>query len=405
MSQPVISVERGERLFQALLAMVSRDIHHILVTHNGEPVGVLTAHDLMVLQGKSPLNVVRHIEEQKTVQDLAAAQNRIAGLLPLLLREGAKASHVTRVVAEVNDRLSCKILQFAEAKLGPPPLPYCWVVFGSEGRREQTFKTDQDNALLITDGSESEQATAREYFSRLAAFAQDVLAACGYPPCTGNYMASNPQWRQPLRAWIEYFRSWIVNAERRGVEDALIIFDMRPVAGDFSLFEKLTAERRQFLTHAADFKSILALISTENKPPLGFFRNFVLERSGEHQNQLDLKMLGTGPIVNAARLFALDAGIDATNTADRLAALATLESHDPQLFPDLQQAFEFLTLLRIECQMHQAREGRPLGNYIAPDSLTHLQRSLLKEAFRAIARVQSAIEDQYRSALWTQLGR
>ena len=405
MSQPVISVERTERLFHALLAMVSRDIHHILVTEQGVPAGVLTAHDLMVLQGKSPLNVVRHIEEQKTVQGLAAAQNHIAGLLPLLLREGAKASHVTRVVAEVNDRLSCKILQFAEAKLGPPSIPYCWVVLGSEGRREQTFKTDQDNALIYADASEEKESDARAYFTQLAGFAQDSLAACGYPPCTGNYMASNPQWRQPLRAWIEYFRSWIVNAERRGVEDALIIFDMRPVAGDFSLFEKLIAERHQLLAHATDFKSILALVSTENKPPLGFFRNFVLERTGEHQNQLDLKMLGTGPIVNAARLLALDAGIDETNTADRLAALTTRESHDPQLFPDLQQAFEFLTLLRIECQMRQAREGRPLDNYIAPDSLTHLQRSLLKEAFRAVVRAQSLVEDQYRSSLWAQLGR
>ena len=405
MSQPVISVDGSERLFHALLAMVSRNIHHILVTKQGAPSGVLTAHDLMVLQGKSPLNIVRHVEEQRSVQELAAAQNRVAGLLPLLLREGAKASHVTRVVAEVNDRLASKILQFAEAKLGPPPVPYCWVVLGSEGRREQTFKTDQDNALIYSDAATSDEDKIREYFTALAAFAQDALAACGYPPCTGNYMASNPQWRQPLRVWIDYFRLWIVDAERHGTEDALIFFDMRPVAGDFSLFEKLAAERRKYLADAGAFKSMLALISTENKPPLGFFRNFVLERSGEHQNQLDLKMLGTGPIVNAARLFALDAGIEHTNTADRLAALPAKPNQDPSLLPDLQQAFEFLTLLRIECQLQQAREDRPLSNYIAPEALTHLQRSLLKEAFRAIARAQGVIEENFRSAIWAQIGR
>jgi CBS domain-containing protein len=203
MSCPVVAVEASDRLFHALLAMVSRNIHHVLVTQQGTPTGVLTAHDLMVLQGKSPLNVVRFIEAQTNVQDLAKANQRISGLLPLLLREGAKASHVTRMVAEVNDRLIVKILQFAEAKLGPAPVPYCWLVLGSEGRREQTFKTDQDNALIYADSED--QLAAREYFAQLAAFAQDALLICGYPLCPGNYMASNSRWRQPISAWMTYF--------------------------------------------------------------------------------------------------------------------------------------------------------------------------------------------------------
>jgi len=405
MSQPVVAVEANERLYRALLAMVSRNIHHVLATQQAKPFGVLTAHDLMVLQGKSPLNVVRFIDAQNTVQDLSAAQTRISGLLPLLLREGAKASHVTRVVAEVNDRLIVKILQFAEAKLGPAPVPYCWVVLGSEGRREQTFKTDQDNALIFADSADD---SARQYFAKLAAFAQEALSTCGYPLCPGNYMASNPQWRQPLSAWMHYFRTWITEAELHGTEDALIFFDMRPAAGDFSLYQALAASARQWLRDAGLFKSVLACVSTTHKPPLGFFRNFVLERGGEHKNQLDLKLYGTGPIVNAARLFALDASIEATNTADRLAALSAgpeLAENDPKIFQDLQEAFEFLTLLRLECQLRQVRDGEKLTNYIAPDTLTYLQRSLLKEAFRTAARAQALIEEKFRTAIWSQLGR
>jgi len=402
MSKPVVAVESSERLFHVLLAMVSGNIHHVLITKQGTPASVLTAHDLMVLQGKSPLNVVRFIDAQTTVQDLASAQNRIAGLLPLLLREGAKASHVTRVVAEVNDRLIAKILQFAEAKLGPPPVPYCWVVLGSEGRREQTFKTDQDNALIFTD-CEDESHT-REYFERLAAFAQDALATCGYPPCTGNYMASNPRWRQPLEAWKSYFRAWIKEAELHGTEDALIFFDMRPVAGDFPLFEKLAAAKRDSLKDAGLFKSILASIAVTHRPPLGFFRNFVLERTGEHKNQLDLKTFGTGPIVNAARAFAIDAAVEHTNTSDRLSAMPSGPEDDPSIFQDMQEAFEFLTLLRIERQLQQVRDGQALSNYVSPDSLTNLQRSLLKESFRTIARAQGLLEARFRTAVWAQLG-
>ena len=403
MSSPVVAVEASERLFLALLAMVSRNIHHVLVTRQGVPSGVLTAHDLMVLQGKSPLNVVRFVEAQTNVRDLAGANTRISGLLPLLLREGAKASHVTRVVAEVNDRLIVKILQFAEAKLGPPPVPYCWVVLGSEGRREQTFKTDQDNALIYADSAA--EASSREYFEQLAAFAQDALLTCGYPLCTGNYMASNPRWRQPLQTWLNYFHEWTTGAELHGTEDALIFFDMRPVAGDYSLYKAVAVRNRELLKDAGMFKSVLALVSTTRKPPLGFFRNFVLERSGEHKNQLDLKLYGTGPIVDATRVFALDAGIEHTNTLDRLSALSSGPEQDPTIFQEMQEAFEFLTLLRLECQLRQVRDGQAPSNYISPDSLTHLQRSLLKEAFRASARAQALIEEKFRTAIWSQLGR
>ena len=405
MSRPVVAVEGGERVFHALLAMVSRNIHHVLVTQQGAPAGVLTGHDLMVLQGKSPVNVVRFVEEQQTVKDLASAQHRISGLLPLLLREGAKASHVTRVVAEVNDRVTAKILQFAEAKLGPPPVPYCWVVMGSEGRREQTFKTDQDNALIYSDAGD--EAGGREYFTQLAAFARDALVDCGYPLCAGDYMASNVRWRQPLRAWLDYFQQRIQAADLHGTEDALIMFDMRPVAGDFSLFETLEKQRREWLNapEAGTFKSVLACVSVTHRPPLGFFRNFVLERGGEHNNQLDLKLYGTGPIVNAVRVFAVEAGVEQTNTSDRLAALAGWAGRDPALLADLEEAFEFMTLLRIECQLRQVRERQPLGNYIAPEVLTNLQRSLLREAFRASARAQAVVEEKFRTAIWTQLGR
>jgi CBS domain-containing protein len=405
MSRPVVAVEGSERVFLALLAMVSRNIHHVLVTEQGVPAGVLTGHDLMVLQGKSPLNVVRFVEEQKNVPDLASAQHRISGLLPLLLREGAKASHVTRVVAEVNDRVTAKILQFAEAKLGPAPVPYCWVVMGSEGRREQTFKTDQDNALIYADAGD--EPAAREYFTQLATFAQGALVACGYPLCTGDFMASNLRWRQPLRVWLDYFHERIKEADLHGTEDALILFDMRPVAGDFSLFETLAKQRREWLKEkeAGTFKSVLASISVVHKPPRGFFRNFVLERSGEHKNQLDLKLFGTGPIVNAVRVFALEAGVEQTNTSDRLAALPGWPERDPALLQDLEEAFEFLTLLRIECQLRQVREGQPLSNYIAPELLTNLQRSLLREAFRASARAQAVLEETFRTAIWAQMGR
>ena len=402
MTSPVISVESTARLFQALLAMISRDIQHVLVTEEGRPKSVLSSHDLMLLQGKSPLTVSRHLEQQQTIEGLSDAQKRIVELLPLLLREGAKASHITRVVAEINDRLVAKILQLAEAHLGQPPVPYCWVVLGSEGRREQTFKTDQDNALIY--GEVTHGQHAGDYFTRFTDFVRSALEICGYPPCPGEYMASNERWRQPLQVWKNDFQSWITNADLHSVEDALIFFDMRPAAGDFSLFENLAAHNREILKQAGLFKSVLGRITIDRKPPLGFFRTFVVERSGEHREELDIKTFGTCPIVNAARLFAIDAGIETTNTIDRLSALHSLDYLDDTLRRDLLESFEFLTLLRLERQLHQSRTGKPLSNYVRPGDLTHLQRSLIKEAFQTVTRVQTVIDERFRTSIWSQLG-
>jgi CBS domain-containing protein len=405
MTTPVVAVESSERIFQALLIMLGRNIHHVLVTEGGKPKCVLTSHDLMLLQGKSPLSLARHLEQQQSIDDLAVAQKRIGDLLPLLMREGARASHITRVVAELNDRLMTKILELGEAKLGPPPVPYCWVVLGSEGRREQTFKTDQDNALIYSDPAEEERARAAEYFEALAIYAQQALEKCGYPPCPGGWMASNQRWRQPLTAWRTMFQQWIGEAEYHSVEDALILLDMRPVAGDFGLYEQLAASIAEQLKSASFFKSMLALISIGRRPPLGFFRTLVLERSGEHKEELDIKETGTGPIVEAARLFAIDVGVSHTNTIDRLSALRTAEYLDPKILTELQEAFEFLTLLRLENQLEQARDGKPLSNYLSPRKLTHLQKGLLREAFQTVARVQTVIDDRFRTAIWAQLGK
>jgi CBS domain-containing protein len=405
MNAPVISIESGERVFQALLIMLGRNIHHMLVTEEGKPRCVLTSHDLMLLQGKSPLSLARHIDQQQTIEDLAVAQKRVSELLPLLMREGARASHITRVVAELNDRVMAKILELGEEKLGPPPVPYCWVVLGSEGRREQTLKTDQDNALIYADPPEDAHSLANKYFEELALYAQSALEKCGYPPCIGGWMASNPRWRLPLSAWKELFGTWIADAEYHAVEDALILLDMRPVAGDFALYEQLARTNTEQLKSATFFKSILACISIGRKPPLGFFRTFVVDRSGEHKEELSIKDTGTGPIVEAARLFAVDAGISQTNTVDRLSALQVAEYMDSTVLSELQEAFEFLTLLRLENQLQQAREGEPLNNYLNPRKLTHLQKGLLREAFQSVARVQSLIDARFRTAVWAQLGK
>jgi CBS domain-containing protein len=403
MAAPVISIDHSERVFTALIEMLNHDIHHLLVTKDELPVGVITYHDLLLLQGKSPLTLVRHVERQKTLDGLIAAQGRTYEIIPLLIREGAKASHVTRVVAELNDRVLAKILELGEGEIGPPPVPYCWVVLGSEGRREQTFKTDQDNGLIYVDPVDERATEVADYFEKLVTYVGGALERCGYPPCPGGFMATNPRWRQPVRQWRQYFQAWITDPVQVTSEDALIFFDMRAVAGDHSLADRLWREIHERMKSANLFKSILAFITINHKPPLGFFRQFVVDRGGEHKNEFDLKLHGTGPIANAARLWCLDAGIGEANTIDRLNALQKTGYGDSKLITDLTESMEFLTALRLEHQLQLAQSGRPISNYVNPEKLSQLQRTLLKEAFEAVARAQDLIKSTFETWVWTQL--
>ena len=401
MSSPVISVEATDPVFYALLQMLNHNIHHLLITRAGVAESVLSNHDLLLLQGKSPLTLMRHVGEQSTLDDLVAAQARTSELIPLLMREGAKPSHITRVVAELNDRVVAKILELAEKELGTPPGPYCWVVMGSEGRQEQTFKTDQDNGLIYDDIQE--RSVTEKYFERLAQFVSAALQRCGYPPCEGGFMATNPRWRQPLSAWKHNFTTWITDPVQATAEDAFILFDMRPVAGSPHLYEELWKHNRELLDSANLFKSIFAFISINHKPPLGFFRQLVVERSGQHKHEFDLKLKGTGPIVNAARMWSLEAGVEETNTIDRLRALDGVGTVDTKLLAELRDGLEFLTSLRLEHQLQQAKSGIPISNYINPAVLSPLQRGLLKEAFEAIAAAQALIKSKFETWVWTQL--
>lgn len=403
MSAPVVSVDMGERVFQVLLLMLSHHIHHVLVTEDGAPKAVITNHDLMLLQGKSPLNVARNVDAQDTIEDIAAAQERVSEMIPLLMREGAKASHITRVVAEINDRVVARILELGERRLGPPPVPYCWVTMGSEGRREQTFKTDQDNGMIFADCEADTRASAEKYFEELAVLARDGLSKCGYPPCKGGYMASNQKWRRPVQEWKAHFREWITDPQQNRAQDAMIFFDMRPVAGSFMLYEQLAEHNRQLLRSAQLFKSVFAWVANVYRPPLGFFRTFVVERSGQHKDEVDLKLFGTGPIVNSARLFALDAVIDATNTIERLSVLEAMDYADRELLRDMQEAMEFLMLLRLERQVQQMDTGEPISNHLNPASLSNLNRSMLKEAFHTIERAQALVEGKFKSWVWAHL--
>jgi CBS domain-containing protein len=392
MSVALIKSEARDYCFEALLKMIRYNIHHLLVVGKGELKGILTSHDLMIFQGTSPLSVAREIENQTTIDGLVPVSRKINRIITILVKEEAKASNITRIITEINDRLLKKILAITESKLGPPPRSYCWIIYGSEGRKEQTFRTDQDNALIYEDPAGDDAA---EYFTRFADHMKDALARCGFPPCRADYMASNPKWRKPLRVWKDYFSQWINKPTPESILLSLIFFDFRPVHGNVLLAEKL----RAFLGHEIKDKDLflahMAGTVIKNRPPLGLFGTFSCDRKGDHRGKFDIKINALSPIIDAARLSALEMKVYHTSTLERLAEVKHRNSTVSGYCSDLERAFEFLMSVRLRHQYHLMQEGMEPDNFIDPDGLGTLDKTMLRAAFKLILSVQEATIKKY----------
>ena len=396
MSLPLVRVDVKDYCFEAVLKMIKHNVHHILVIRKGELKGVLTNHDLMMLQGSSPLSFAKDLESQENIDGLVPVSGKINRVVGLLLKEGARASNIARIITELNDRLVRKVLEIAERKFGPAPLPYCWIVFGSEGRKEQTFKTDQDNGLIYRDPSSAAEARAAEmYFEKFSAFVNESLVRCGFPPCPGGYMASNQRWRRPLGAWKEYFREWIYTPTSDAILFSAILFDFRALHGESGLAEELRGYLQETLKGHELFLKYMADMTMRLRPPLGFFRTFVVEKSGEHKNELNLKFKCIAPLIDIVRLYALEAGVRETATLERIEALKSAHGVLAEFGDEMVQIFDFLMLLRMHHQYERLANGKQADNFINPDDLTNLEKRTLKEACSIISRMQDAIAKQY----------
>ena len=397
MTISLIRVDAADSCFEAVLKMIKYNIHHMLVIEDGELKGIMTNHDLMLLQGTSPLSFANDIDHQQTIEGLESVAMKVNNIVGLLLEEGAKGSSITRIITEMNDRIEKKVLEIAEKKFGQPPVPYCWIVFGSEGRKEQTFKTDQDNAIVYTDPeTPADDEEIRKYFSLFTPFVRDSLTRVGFPFCPANYMASNEVWCQPMSTWKKYFRNWISEPNVEAVMKSLILFDFRPLYGKFQLAVDLRNALKAMIEGEGIFLGHMANTIIKNTPPIGFFKSFVVEKSGEHKDEFNLKIKGLAPLTDAVRLFALEKGVIETSTLGRIQALKGKHSIIKEYASELEHAFDFIMILRIQHQHEQIKKGLQPDNFINPERLSNLEKKTIREAFHLISKLQDLIFEIYK---------
>lgn len=394
MTAGVITVKPHTTAYQAALIMGSRGLRHLLVVDEaGELIGIVSQNDLFALQRSGLNDVTGNIREAKDLPALQACSKDIRRMADAMLLQGVAAEQLTHLISTLNDLLTLRILELTHDEFELPQVPWCWVALGSEGRYEQTLSTDQDNGIIFeADGTDAELVR-----KGLLPFAESVnrkLDACGFPLCKGGIMAGNPEWCLSQEEWRAKFARWIQAPEPKALLNASIFFDFRPLYGQ----EELSHSLRDWLLGISGKATLFLRLMTENalqcQPPLGLIRDFVFDNNKDFPHTIDLKMYGSRPFVDAARIFSLANNVAMTSTAQRLrgAAEATNLGADVEAMID---GFYFIQQLRLRHQQ-DLTAGDGGANRIDPDKLNELDRHILKEAFRQARKLQDKLRLDYR---------
>ena len=392
MSSDIVTMRSDDLVLHALMTMTKSNINHLPVVDDDKIIGMLTASDLTRHSSANPAFMTSQIRKSQSLEELQKILLRVPALQQTLANSGVTARHVGETISCITDVLTIRLIEMAQEDMGPEPVPFVWVSGGSQARHEQSSHSDQDNALILSDELTDKD---KPYFTELAKRVCDGLNACGFVYCPGDAMAMNEKWCQPYSVWKKYFKDWIETPEPMALMLSCIFFDLRPVHGDFKLHKKLHKNMLQLTSKNSLFIAHMVTNALTHKPPVGFFRTFVLIHDGEHDNTFDIKHRGIVPITDIARVLALAEGINKVNTTERIQALSDSKSMSKEMAVNLLDALEFIANLRIKHQADQIRKNIPPDNYMPPDDLSSLERKHLKDSFIIIKDAQESLEKRY----------
>ena len=383
--------------YDAALAMAMHGVRHVLAVDDGGRLkGVVSERDLFSLQRVGLRQIRQEIDGATSIEMLRQAAQDVRQLALNMLAQGVGAEQLTHFISALNDSLTRRIITLNLETHDLVGIDWAWLSFGSEGRDEQTFSTDQDNGIvfLCTDLMDRELTQLR-----LLDFARDVnadLDRCGFPLCAGNIMASNPALCLTLEEWEEKFAAWIRTPEPEALLNATIFFDFRPLYGRSNLAERLRLLLLKLARENTIFLRMLAENALTVAPPLGKIRDFVTDADPAHPGTIDLKKFGARLFIDAARVFALAHGVPAGNTVQRLRQVAGATGTPHEELAALVDGFHFIQLLRLRHQHAEQLQGRPGDNLIRPDEFNEVERRILKEAFRQARKLQQRLKLDYQ---------
>lgn len=391
-SLSLVKAESAELCIEALFKMIRYDIHHLLVLDGGRPKGIVTTNDLIKLQGTSPISIVREIEESQSPAELARPAAKLHDLLGHFLQEGVKASQILRIVGEIGDKLLGQLLLITQKKLGPPPLPFAFLLLGSGARREQTFPGLYNCALIHADASTpQEENQAGDYCRTFAKQAQESLDALHLPHALFRSRSDFTIRCHSLAAWRQCFAAWISQADPPAVEAFSRYYDFRGLHGDSHLVIELRESVRRLLQAHPPFYHAAARVLADLPPPLTAQHHLVVEEQGPHQGCFPYAARALKPLAAAARLLAMHHQLDDTNSLTRLLHSAEIAPFLRDYGDDLEYAYEVIYGFWLLHQHDQLCQGFPGHSFLNPKRLCHLEISVLQQALTETMKVQSLV--------------
>jgi CBS domain-containing protein len=402
MSNPVKTIKPDANLAEITMLMARHKITHLCVTEDGTPqtpaISVISQRDVVTAQGNNPAVLIKQILQSEDPAQLRHLRDKADELVKMYLAQEVGIPFISYIITEINDVLLEKATQIAlqqldEAGLTAPPLQFCFMSLGSEGRKEQFLRTDQDNALIYENPPEDIAEAANHYFLALGKAIIDILVECGFEKCPADMMASNPLWCQPIAAWQSQFRQWISEPDTRALLFANIFFDFRPISGEAQLAEDLKSFIFVEIEKSQLFLPFLAKNALQNPPPLSFFRQFIVEKSGEHKNEFDFKARAMMPLADAARVLAYEFKLtNSHSTFERFNEVAQLDENLQGICEAAAMAYEILLKQRAIFGFKNQNSGR----FINPDDLNKLERQTIRNIFKTIEKIQQTLNVRYR---------
>ena len=397
MTSPVITGKKGLTVADGQLQMIKNNIGHLCITKDGsinsKLVGVLTHHDVLATIGNNPTVILKEIKRAKRTKKLRAARRKANGLLKSYLEQNIPISHIINVVSQINDAVTIRAIELAIKKMPTtPPVTFSWLALGSQGRKEQLLFTDQDNALIFEDVPKKQYEETQAYFLELSRYVTNTLNKVGFEYCEADMMASNPEWCKSISQWKTQFKDWILKPDEKAILLSSIFFDYNSVYGNKKLVDNLTDTIFKTLSETSLFYKFLGSDAIKSPTPLGFFRQFLVEKNGEQKELFNIKRRAIMPLVDAARLLILSKQIKGVNnTYERFEKLAHLEPENKELHESCSYAFKALSKFKTK----QGLLHNDSGKLIDLESLTKEEKLKLRRCFKPIQEIQEVLQIRF----------
>ncbi len=400
MSFPVVTVPPKLSQSEAQIIMLTNQITHLCVTQNGNPdsavVGVISEHDILLNSANNPITIHKSIKRAKTISELKEIRQKTGLLLENYLQQNVPIEFITSIISNINEFITKKIIDFSILEMEEkPPTSFAWVSLGSQGRREQILLSDQDNAIIYANASSEKNALYKIYFLSLANKINVGLHEIGFDYCPAEMMANNPKWCLSLEEWKNQFHDWITVPDREKLMLCTIFFDFQDIYGDRNLSSELTKSIFKSIDHYPIFLNHFALNTVKTPAPLSFFRQFLVEHSGEHKDQFDIKLKAIMPLVDAARVLIFSNKISGiNNTIKRFERLREVEPQNAYIYSQCIEAYTTLLSFRTSYGLLHKNTGR----FIDIKQLNKVDRLKLKNCFKPIQEVQKLIQTRFQLA-------